>query len=393
VRGPHSLGKLGTPVLIILLVSVSGCQIGSSPGPTSTSGHAVSTATAWVQPEETAPAPTSTAMIASTPSPTPWLPAFSRVTLIPVVDFWWTEDGYLHYEAHDSLLWSYNPVGRKVTTSAVQRSVQEWPSAHVQSLIPEEVPDHRVYFSPSGSRALYAIMTYYYAEITQPPGVDGENPPARVTSEVWSVSETDEPDRLTLWEGSMVSVSWSASEEVALVTMGGIGPFVCPSSAWLIRFPEEQIENALLSSGDNLCQYCHLEIAPDGRKFYYQICDELGGREVACEHWVRWLEESEAYRDEQLQFSFDGYHIRWLPNSMGLLAIDGELIYLYDLERESWLQLTNTNVPYMQMDPIASSWQVHYQLSPDLHYIAWNGGRGLQVFSLCPAGGELLSCE
>lgn len=344
-----------------------------------------------------------TSVTIPTPSPTPWLPAFSRITLIPAIDFWWSGDGCLYYESHDHLLWSYDPVTREAMVSSVESPVPEQPLPPVLSLIPEGVPEHQVFLSPSGDSALYVTVTLNYGDGAEAPvAADGEMPPTRITSDLWYISrEETVPRWLTNFEQVVGFTSWSEDESRVLLFTEVFGPVPCILDGWLIDFPEGEMWHLYpVSAGESCRVFDFYRMAPDGQKVLFGSCElsRDGDRWTSdreCEFWVRWLREGHRFDDDPVQVStLRNPYVYWLPNSEGLLVLEDipphgtVVVHLYDLNTKSWVQLTDVNVPYMQMDSIA-----RFQFSPDLNYIAWNGRRGLQCFSLCPAGGDLLGCR
>lgn len=400
VNKRHRLVRLGILILAVLLAGISGCQDNSPTAPPSTLGYLPLATTTPVQPI-TITAPPLAVEVTPTPSPTPWLPAFSRVTLIPVVDFWWSDDSYLHYEAHDHFRWRYNPATREATTSSVETPARVQPSLFILSLIPESVPEHQVFFSPSGVSALFSTVTVYYGDSTKlPTAVDGEITPSRITSDLWYISNEEAiPRHLAGFEQEVGFVQWSEAENRVLLFTKSVGPAACPLDGWLVDLPEGEMWNLFPVSTSDPCQYWPVyEIAPDGQKVLFGLCDFYQAGWTSrkeCEYWVRWLRGNRRFNDEPIQTPpLRDPFVYWLPNSDGLLVLDNTppygtvVAYLYDLETKDWVQLTNANVPYMHMDSITQ-----FQFSPDLNYMAWNGRRGLQCFSLCPAGGDLLSCR
>ncbi len=369
-------------VLSVLLVSGARCQSGAGANAEPTADY--------------------TQLPTIPPSPTPWLDAFLRVTQEPVVAFWWGREGSsLYYETEDHRLWRYDPVTDRSVDITSEAPVYGQPLPSVLSRIPEEVPEQNVYFAPSGTKALFAVVTYYHEESTPAPNVDGEQPPSGSTSELWYVTEEEpEPRWLGTLNGTAYSATWSQDESRVLLILVGHALFPCVgNTGWLIMLQEGQMWELFPATTAETSTFddCSFQIAPDGQSvFFYRCIYSRDEGEYGCEYYSRILGEGDAYRDEPVQMPLEGQPAWLLPNNRGLLITDGILIYLYGLDDETWLQLNSTSPPYtwgsVPMDPPGETTRV-IRFSPDARYIAWNGYRGLQVFSLCPGGGELLDCE
>ena len=392
--------------LLALLIGCAGCNSGLASNITPTtrctpSDIVLQTETPISQPLCTVgitPPEMTSSTTQPLPSPTPWLSAFLRVTREPVVDFWWSQEGtYLYYEAGDHQLWRYDPVTGETVDVTSEAPVYGQPSPFVLSRIPEDVPAHDIYFAPSGSKALFTVVTHYYEGGTPSPDIDAEWIPSGATSEIWYIEEEKPEPR---WIGSLGGIAYDATwsqDELYVLVMAGHPLFPCVDSrGWLIALQEGQIREIFpIDKESPPIDICDFQIAPDGRRVFFYKCTYNRGKKE-CEYWFRVLEEGGAYRDEPVQIPLSGQHTWLLPNNKGLLVTDGILIYLYGLDDGTWLQLNNTRPPYtwgsVPMDPPGETTKI-IKFSSDVHYIAWNGSRGLQVFSLCPGGGELLDCK
>ncbi len=334
------------------------------------------------------------------PSPTPWLRAFSQVTRIPV-NFWWSEAGaHLYYE-ENQCLWQYDPATGEAIDITSEAPIYGQPLPSVQSRIPDQVLADNVYFAPSGVQALFVLETYYYEGGTPSPNVDGEVMPSEITSEVWYIAEEElKPRRLGAVNGLTGIATWSQDEKRVLLPIlddqffpyGG-------SSGWIIALPDGRMWKVFAVSSDYdyaSSDQWYMQMAPDGQKALSVGCT-YSLEEIKCEeYWLTSLKEESTGHREPIEIPSNKWDVRLLPNNRGLIAFDGIVIYLHDFAGDTWLQLNDTHPPYMwmsaPMDPPGETMRA-VKFSSDAHYIAWNGPRGLQVFSLCPGGGELLDCE
>ncbi|MDY7079682.1 MAG: hypothetical protein SXV54_22580 [Chloroflexota bacterium] len=314
------------------------------------------------------------------------------------MNFWWSEEGaYLYYEGNQRL-WQYDPATSETVDITSEAPIYGQPLPSVQSRLPDQVLADNVYFAPSGIRALFILETYYYKSGTPSPNVDGEVLPSEITSEVWYITEEElKPRRLGTVSGLTGIATWSKDEKRVLLPILN-DPFFPygGSSGWVVALPDGKMWNVSVTSGDRASSVVwNMQMASDGQKALSIGCTRsLEGEE--CEYWFTSLQANSIGHREPIEVPFNKWNVRLLPNSKGLIAFDGIVIYLYDLADGAWLQLNDTHPPYtsnsVPMDPPGETMRA-VKFSSDVHYIAWNGSRGLQVFSLCPGGGKLLDCE
>jgi len=320
------------------------------------------------------------------------------VTQEPVNGFWWSKEGvYLYYETADHRLWQYNPAGGEMIDITSQAPVYGQPLSSLLSRIPDGVPEDHIYFAPSGTQALFAVVTYSFEEGTPDPSVaDWEIVPSGSTSEVWYLSEEElEPRWLGTLRGTAQSATWSQDESRVLLKLVGCVLSPCGGdTGWLIAPQEGQMWELFPATAAEPPTLESFQIAPDGEGAFFCRCI-YSRDQYECEYGVRTLGEGGMYHDEPVHMPLEGQPAWLLPNNRGLLVTDRILIYLYGFDG-SWRQLNNTSPPYtwgsVPMDPPGETTGV-IKFSSNAHYMAWNGYRGLQVFSLCPGGGELLECE
>ena len=337
------------------------------------------------------PSKTSQPTIPVIPSPTPWIDAFQRVTQTSVDRFWWDKTEIrLYYQSNDHL-WQYNPlVGR---TSEVSPTVPIYgePLTSLRAHIPDDVPSYDVFFAPSGTKAIYKVPHYEYTGDTPGPDTDSETRPTSITSELWYVGEDElAPRQLGTVEGMPTGVSWDQNENYALVQMGdGMYP-PTGSAGWFVSLGTGEMRNLFpVTASETITSYLRPQIVSNGDKVLFTQC-VYKNNDSQCVHYIRTLKNG-TYSNEVVSPPVSGGFVI-LPNERGLLIIDEITLYLYDWESEIVLQLSDNRSLYalgsVPMDPPRE-----VKFSPDLHYIAWNGARGLQVFSLCPGAGDLLNCE
>jgi hypothetical protein len=325
------------------------------------------------------------------PSPTPWLDAFQRVTQTPVDHFWWDETEIRLYYRSNHYLWQYDPVLGRTTEVSSTTPIYGEPLSSVLARIPNDIPHYDVYFAPSGTKALFKVSRYEYAGDAPGPDTDGEIHPISITSELWYVDENELATRqLGTVDGMPTGVSWDQNENHVLVQMGdGMYP-PTDSAGWFISLRTGDMWNLFpVTAGETITSYLRPQIAPDGNRVLFTQCIRKSNGNQ-CTHYIRTLKNS-MYSDEIISPPVSGGFLI-LPNNRGLLIIDEITLYLYDWESKTTLQLSNDRPPYTWGSlPMDSPREV--KLSRDLHYLAWNGPRGLQVFSLCPGGGVLLDCD
>jgi len=318
------------------------------------------------------------------------------VTQTPV-NFWWSEEGvYLYYEK-DQRVWQYDPVTSETVDVTSETPIYGCPSPSVQARIPDQAPEYNVHFSPSGVQALYVLESYTYEDGTPISDIDGELSPSEPTSEIWYITEKElKPRQIGTVSGTIGIATWSQDEDRAFLPILD-NPFSSYShSGWMITLPDGQMWRVSVVSDDraNSIEW-YIKMASDGQKALFVGC-ALGLGKEECEYWFTDIEEDSIGHSEPIDIPFDKWNIRLLPDNRGLIAFDGVVIYLYGFADGTWLQLNDTYPPYTRgsvpMYPPDNTMRA-VKFSSDLHYIAWNGSRGLQVFSLCPGAGELLNCE
>jgi len=240
-------------------------------------------------------------------------------------------------------------------------------------------------------KALYKVPHYEYAGDKPGPDSDSETHPASITSELWYVDGDELATRqLGTVEGMPTGVSWDQNENYVLVQMGdGMYPPV-DSAGWFISLRTGEMRNLFpVTASETITSYLRPQIVSSGNKLLFTQC-VYNSDDSQCTHYIRTLKNG-TYSDEVVSPPVSGGFVI-LPNERGLLIVDEITLYLYDWESEIILQLSDNRPPYtLGSVPMDSPRDVKF--SPDLHYIAWNGSRGLQVFSLCPGAGELLNCE
>jgi hypothetical protein len=385
-------------VLVILLVE--GCSTSPRPAvtPRIRPTSSMPTETAFAAPDASwTRTPLS---VQPTLTSTSWLAAFSQVTQAPVSSFWWSDEGpYLHFEARDHLR-RYDAVTGEIQDITPEAPVYGQPSVSVLRLIPDEIPASRVYFAPSGRGAVFAGETSYYGDITPSAQSAGELGPSRIASAIWYVvEEQPEAHWLGVVDGVVSGATWSRDEANILLEIACEPPLPPGNSlGWLLTPREGRMWNLFSVAPGEVILFStrRSQIALDGQSvFFYTCVRDLVEGEYNCDYWLRVLDGGETYHDESLPIPTSSPSAWLLPNSKGVLVSDGIVLYLYALDTGSWIQLNDTDPPYtwhsVPMDPIWGTSGVEF--SSDSRYIAWNGSRGLQVFSLCPGGGELLDCE
>lgn len=335
--------------------------------------------------------PPPTITIPMVPSPTPWLDAFQRVTQTPVERFWWDDtETYLYYWSNQHL-WQYDPILGKTMEAPSAMSVYGEPLSSVLACIPNNVPRYDVYFAPSGTKAVFKVLHYEYENDTPGPDTDAETHPASITSELWYVDGKEPtPHQLGTVNGMPTGVSWDQSEDHVLVQMGdGMYPPI-DSAGWFISLETGEMWNLFpITAGETITSYLRPQIASYANKVLFTQCIRKSN-DRQCTHHIRTLENG-SYSDELVSAPVEGGFLL-LPNGKGLLIVDEITLYLYEWENETILQLSDNRPPYtwgsVPMDP-----PQEIKFSRDLHYIAWSGPGGLQIFSLCPGGGALLNCD